>query len=134
MVEGTAVGDGSGGVVSLDTDYPPGYIYSFEGFGAVRQSSVSADLIVTWLPQVVPGGTGFATFHDMGATPTRHVVFGREYGIRLPLSVASPGNVSVRLTMEFDVNTNSVIYRTSHWGYYWDFRAVRTSTGPVRPI
>jgi len=133
-LEDAAVGDATSGLVTIVATYPAGYIYSLEGFSSLKQSSTGADCVVTWLPQLVPAGVGFSSFHDQGIAGLRSVVFGRELSRRLPLSVQAPGAIAVRAEIEWDLNTDTVIYRGAIWGYYWDFRAVRTPTGPVRPI
>ncbi len=133
--EATQLGDSSGGVVTFTFDYPTNQIFSFEGFAAIKQTSVAgADVVASWFPQIVPGGLGFAALFGTGLALTRFVVIGREFSRRLPLSVAHPVNARVRVELEFDSNTDGVVYRTAIWGYYWDFRAVRTLTGPIRPL
>ncbi len=134
VLEGVAVGDASAGVVRFDIDYNPGYIYSLEAVSATKQDTTGTDVVVTWQPQIDPGGSGFVVLYDTTLALTRSVALGRDTFRRLPLSVQYPNLAPVRCQVEFDVNTNTVVYRVAIWGYYWDFRCTRTLTGPFRPI
>lgn len=132
-IEATEAGDASGGVILLRMDYPGNYLFSVESVTAVATSVSSHDVLVTWEPQITRGGTGFVSFHDLELAATRYVMESRDNVFHLPLSVSYPGSNQVRLTVEFDVNGNGVVYRSAVWGYYWDFRAAKTVSGPVRP-
>lgn len=132
--EAAHVGDATGGSTIIEANYPPGYLYSLEGVSGLKQSTTGADMVVTWFPHVVRQGHGFIAFLDMGAGGIRQVGFGRDMGRRLPLSVPNPGALPVSCHVEFDLNNDGIVYRMSIWGYYWDFRATRTPSGPMRPI
>lgn len=133
-LEVAGVGDATGGVVLFNLDYNAGYLYSLEGVGGLKQDTSGSDVTVTWLPQIVPGGSGFVRLSATSVAATRSVIRPESSGRRLPISVQYPGVAGVRTQVEFDVNTDAVIYRVAIWGYYWDYRATSTLTGPIRPI
>jgi len=130
---GATVGDATGGAVSLNHDYSGGYIYSLEGISATK-GTVAADVRIDWLPQIDKAGTGFVVVMNLLSGSASHGVQGADGRLWWPLSHPHPSpGAAVRAGIEFDVNTNTEVYRAALWGYYWDFRAVRTPTGPVRP-
>ncbi len=135
VVEATAVGDASGGVVGIDCDYPNNYLYSLEGVYFNASTASLMDVVTTWIPQIQQGGFGFTSFHDMDATVLRQVGEARDIAGRYPISTPHIGQGgAVRFSIEYEVNANTIVYRMAHWGYYWDKRALKTPTGPRRPL
>lgn len=132
VAHGAEVGNGTGGFVELDVDYRGNYLWSLEAISATK-GTLAADVRLNWLPQGFSASTGFVQMLDMLSGTLSHGTLGRDGTLHLPLSFAERARGTVRCSLQWDVNTDLEVYRGAVWGYYWDHRAVRTSSGPQRP-
>jgi len=130
---GVEVGDATAGVVSGRLDLPNDHIYSLEGAAGQKEDTLGSGLSVHWQPRIQQGGVGWQARLELTVTGAIAVVLMRDMlMLRWPLGTPYPGDVPVRVDIDFHTNTNAVIYRVFAWGHYWDKRALQTTTGPRR--
>ncbi len=113
----SVVGDATGGVVTFDLAYRPGYIYSLEGIHAGK-GPINSDVRVTWRPQIVFGSLGFVQSVDMNQNFSTYDIIGRDMAFHWPLSTAHRASIAgVTASITFDINSNLETYRGAFWGY-----------------
>jgi len=130
---GVALGDATGGNVSISHFFPAKYIWSCEGWNATETlGGAASDFALIWTPNSSLG----VAWHTMGSSVIDIIIralVSRDSRCLLPLSNPDVHAGQTRVQVAIENNTNLEIYRANVWGYYWDRRATRAPGGLIRP-
>ncbi len=133
QIQHARLGDASGAPIVFRFDLIGSYLYSLEGVHAFVGTATAQAARYLWLPGLfgVAGGftEGLEFITGVGENVSRLAA-----PLRLPVSAYSTGDLAAaRVELIFGVNTNVVTYQGQFWGYYWDRRAILTSSGLDHP-
>lgn len=130
---GVAIGDATGGGVTLTHTFTRQYMWSVEGWNMTETLGGSpSDFSLTW----APNNSGTVAWHTMGSgvnDTLLRAVTQRDSVLHLPVAMSERFDTLPQVIAGAEVNTNLEIYRSNAWGYYWDKRARQQPGGLRRP-